>query len=549
MKQIILFLSLFCLPLMVASQVKLSTDFDVKLGEPYKVVDASSKKYFSVGNDKTLSVKTDKETVYIQLYSFTKAGAKETARKEYKKELPKGSTMVDIIQTKDKLIYIYDQYDSKAKSFSVYSREISTTQGTFGTAKKLFNTSGKVHRPFANPADVININSVWDFGLTPRFEVVTSFNKEKILIRYRNVPASKKDTENYDVLGFYVFDQDMKKELGKEVKMPYTEAAMNNLAFGLLSNGTAFMLAQRMPTKDVELFTISGDGKLTTKKIDISNEYNFMKLVLNEDASGNLVCGGLYSQGGMNMKLSFNPFSGMTGGASYTTNGLIYFKMDESGEILAKQDYEFPLEIIQQYISDRLKERAEKLEEKGKAGEEDLKLVNMVKQADGSTVFVCEVQYARNEMWGTDTKTVYHFRNMIIMKINADGSLAWIKKIPKDQAGVNGKGQMSVKYISGGGYHYIIYVDNPKNLNISVDDAPKTHKDGLGGFLTACKIDDATGKYEKHTVLEMEDIEGKSAEQFSVTRIYEANIDSQIFMMEAYLKGKKDAMIKIELKK
>ena len=526
------------------AQVQLSTDFDVKLGEPYKVVDARSKRYFSVGNNKTLSVKTDRETVYIQMYSYTKNGAKEDIKTEYKKELQKGSQLIDIIKTKDKLQYIYEVYNRKNKNYEVYSREINQSKGTLASAKKIFTSKGKIQRTpnFTPNAVYWNMTSfTWD----PKFDIITSFNKEKILICYRNVPIKKRDVENFDVLGFHVFDQDMKKEWGKEVRMPYTESEMNNIAFGVLSNGNVFMMAQKNGTKKLELFTINNDG-LDITPLDVFGDYYYMKIKLNEDADGNLICAGLYSESGINVKVGFNGFG--SSGISYNTNGLIYFKMEPTGKILASKDYEFPLELIQQYVSDRIKKRAEKREGKGKAGIEDLKLVNMINQKDGSTVFICERQYVRNEMWGTDTKTVYHYYNIVVMKVSADGELVWVKKIPKNQAGVNGTGQMSIKYIEGDGYHYVLYVDNPKNLNISIDEAPATHKDGAGGFLTACKIDDETGKYEKHTILDMRNIEGKVAHQFSVTRIYEANIEDQIFMMEAYLKNKKDAMIKIELK-
>jgi len=527
------------------AQVQLSTDFDVKLGEPYKVVDARSKRYFSVGNNKTLSVKTNRETVYIQMYSYSKDGAKEVSNTEYKKELQKGSQLIDIIQTKDKLHYIYEVYNKKNKNFEVYSREINQSKGTFASAKKVFTSKAKVQKTYMNMAGIIAVQSLYALSAQPRFDIITSFNKEKILIRYRNVPEKKRDAVNFDILGFQVFDQDMKKEWGKEVKMPYTEKDMNNLTFGVLSNGNAFMIAQKNQDKKLELFTITATG-LKITPLDISGDYYFMKINLNEDVNGNLICAGLYSEDGVDIKVAIGGFG--SGGISYNTNGFVYFKMEPTGKVLAFKDYEFSLELIQQYVSNRIKKRAEKREDKGKAGIEDLKLVEMINQKDGSTVFICERQYARSEMWGTDTKTVYHYYNIVAMKVDADGNLAWVKKIPKNQAGINGTGQMSIKYIEGDGYHYVLYVDNPKNLNISIEDAPATHKDGMGGFLTACKIDDETGKYEKHTVLDMRNIEEKVAHQFSVTRIYEANVEDQIFMMEAYLKNKKDAMIKIELK-
>lgn len=542
LKMQLLALLLLIAPTFMFAQVELSTDFDVKLGEPYRVVDANSKRYFAVGDNKTLSVKTDGETVFIQMYNL-KGPAKELGKQEYKKELPRGSKLIDIIQTGEKILYLYYAYDKKGKNYRVYSREINPKKGTLGSQKELFASKGKVNRVAYNMADVIKVQSSWSWGMNPHFEAILSFDKSKILIRYRNVPISKKDAENYDILGFHVFDNDLKKLWGKEVKMPYTEKDMNNLCFGVLSSGDAFMIAQKNTDKTLELFNINSSG-LTKKKLAVSGDFHYMKINLREDTEGNLVCAGLYSETAIDFKFSFGG-----GSFSYNTNGLIYFKTNTDGEILAYKDYEFPLELIQQYVSNRIKKRAEKREDKGKAGIEDLKLVEMINQEDGSTVFVCERQYVRSEMWGTQTKSVYHFYNIVVMKIEADGSLAWIKKIPKNQAGVEGKGQMSIKYIKGDGYHYVLYVDNPKNLNISLEDNPATHKDGMGGFLTACKIDDSNGKYEKHTVLDMRDIEGKVAHQFRVTRIYEVNVEDQIFSMEAYLKGKKDAMIRIQLKK
>ncbi len=74
---------------------------------------------------------------------------------------------------------------------------------------------------------------------------------------------------------------------------------------------------------------------------------------------------------------------------------------------------------------------------------------------------------------------------------------------------------------------------------------PAAHKDGRGGYLTAIKVDDETGDIERHTILELEDINGIEAYQFNATRIFEA--EDKVFMLEIYIKGKKDMMVKMEL--
>ena len=62
------------------AQVKLSPDFKVTVGTPYKVVDAGSKEYFSDDKGNAVCVKTDGEKITLQSYDVK--GMKEKGRKE-----------------------------------------------------------------------------------------------------------------------------------------------------------------------------------------------------------------------------------------------------------------------------------------------------------------------------------------------------------------------------------------------------------------------------------------------------------------------------------
>ena len=121
-----------------------------------------------------------------------------------------------------------------------------------------------------------------------------------------------------------------------------------------------------------------------------------------------------------------------------------------------------------------------------------------------------------------------------------------MKKLPKNQAGTAGRGGMGVKYIRSKTGHYVLFLDNVKNANLTVAKAPVPHKDGAGGFLTAYKVDDATGEIEKHNILDVRDLQGIKLHQFNTSRIF--NVSDNLFLLETYIKGKKDMMIKIELK-
>jgi hypothetical protein len=52
----------------------------------------------------------------------------------------------------------------------------------------------------------------------------------------------------------------------------------------------------------------------------------------------------------------------------------------------------------------------------------------------------------------------------------------------------------------------VFYVDNLKNLNLPVTEAPKWHEQGRGGFLTGVKIDE-NGNQSKYNLGEIEKYE------------------------------------------
>jgi hypothetical protein len=92
-----------------------------------------------------------------------------------------------------------------------------------------------------------------------------------------------------------------------------------------------------------------------------------------------------------------------------------------------------------------------------------------------------------------------------------------------------------------------MFIDNPKNTDLPLNKPPVEHKNGSGGYLTAFKVNDATGAVERHTIAELENMDGVKAYQFQVTRI--TGVADNTFLLEVYKKEKEDAMIKMQLKK
>ncbi|HWZ23116.1 MAG TPA: hypothetical protein VNW06_10710 [Cytophagaceae bacterium] len=534
-KKHLLFL-LLLVPIVTFGQVKLSKDFRVTVGTPYPVIDAPDKEYFSDGKGQAIAVKSKGEKVTIQRYDISKMA--EVSRKEYE-DFPPASKLQKIMKLGDKLFYIYASVNKKDKTEDLYSREVNMADGTFGTPKLLLSTSKEVK--VSSYMESVT-TAMFGIGSPIKYEINTSFDNSKLLIRYRLKPAERDDSKNYDILGFYVYDANMEKQWGGEVKMPYTEKQMNNIAYGVTREGKAFMLAYLNESKEFELLNISSDLKVETNKIAIDGKLIFQELKLRESVDGNISCIGFYANG-IDFKVNWTGNSAF----SFNTNGILSFTMDQKGKVLQNNNFEFPLELINQYESAKSKEKNEKREEGGKAGINDVKMIDVNIDADGNTTVVGEQQYVRKEFVINNTKNVYYYADLIATKFDKNGKLIWMKKLPKTQAGLQGKGGMSVKYIKGNGANYILYLDNVKNANIQLSETPEKHSDGRGGFLTAYKIDDATGAIEKHSICDINNIDGTEAFQFKTSRIF--NAADKVFMLEIYIKGKEDTMVKMELTK
>jgi len=522
---------LFLVPAFLFGQVKFSKDFKVTTATPFEVVDGKSKEYFPDGNGNTISVKTDGELVTIQRLSVD--GMKEISRKQYK-DFPEYTDIQNVLRTGNKLYYIYTTYSKKDEIFSAFSREVDMSNGTFKSPVALFKTGG----PIVRGSMTENIG-IWGMQGGPHLNVLSSFDGSKVLINYRRKPLNKKDSENYDILGFYVFDSAMSKVWGEEVKMPHTEADMNNLAYSVTKDGVAHMLAYIKGSKEFEMINID-NGDLKTHRLDVDGDLVFQSFTLQEDPSGNLVCSGYYAQG-LDVKVSW------TGNAalSYNINGIKHFKVDKNGKTLDSFDYEFPVALINQYESERTKEKNEDRDQKGKAGIADLKMRDVIVNPDGSTVFVGEQYFLRTSGYGSNQSTSYNYADVIVSKVDKSGKLMWHKKLPKTQVGSAGKGGMGIKFIQAKDACYVLYLDNVKNASIGMDQVPVKHLDGKGGFLSAYKLDNTTGDVTKHTIFDITDVKGIEAFQFNTSRIFD--VSSNIFMLEVYMKGKKDTMIKMEL--
>ena len=141
----------------------------------------------------------------------------------------------------------------------------------------------------------------------------------------------------------------------------------------------------------------------------------------------------------------------------------------------------------------------------------------------------------------------FHYYDILVTKINADGSLAWMRKLPKRQIGSRGKGSMSFYHDKLSDQHYFLYLDHPKNDIVNVFELPNIYADGRRGVLTAYQVDDETGKAKKAQILDTKRNNSKyQFSQFDVGRIMPTSSSSVV--IEFYKRRKEDLLVRINLK-
>lgn len=543
MKKLLCMLVL-CMAFQSHAQKTLSKDYVFKVSEPYKVVDANEKYYLS-DDGMVMSLKFDGKEIFIQKFDGTKPAF--VSEKKYENYLPKNHVVEAIKEFNGRYYVFYSTWDGDNEKEQLYAAEVDFAKGEFtGEPKLLFKVDGKVGGTYSG--------RMMDFQVRGKFNVLTSYDKKAILIKYRKKPEVKNDKKSFDVIGLATFDSNLNKIAIKEVAMPYTERRMNNLDYQIDTEGNLYMLAKvfhddsnddKKKKKDtisnyhVELFTIkSGTDKLNITKLETKNKFITSLWIFDSPNSQDLIAGGYYSNGQ---------------GKNFESNcdGVMTFKMKKDGTIADNFYYEIPVELINEYESGKTKRKNEKKEEKGEGAKfTDLKLKRLELEHDGSMVLIGEqefvVAHTSGGNMGSRTYYTYHYNDILVTKIKADGKLGWMRKIPKQQIGTKGKGGMSFDFFPTLNEYFLVFLDNVKNIDLPIEKEPAQHTDGKGGYLTGVRLSATDGSFTKGSIFNAREVEDFKLHQFSVDRM--VKISETSFVIEAYKKSKEDIMVKVVLK-
>ncbi|PBQ31169.1 hypothetical protein CNR22_05115 [Sphingobacteriaceae bacterium] len=424
-----------------------------------------------------------------------------------------------------------------------------------GSAKSLFKSSDKVL-----------INGGWGMGYSfaygipaygyngsmGGYDLKISEDKTKFLYTYSLKPKERKDAINKEIVGIHVYDENLSKLWGGEYEMPYVEAKMDNLGFILADDGSVYLLAKvyegdnaKEGRKDKEKpnyhfeVLIYEKGKKAAKmnKIQLDNNRFPTEAWIYEDATHAIAITGFYSKG-----------------LNKPVDGAYMVKMDNEKGTFTKINggyFEIPAEVIKAFTSDKERRKIEKKERKDDdfdLGITNLEINSIFTNSDGSTRIVAEQYYTVVSTYYDAgckcmrTKYDTYALDVFILAIGSGGKLDWVKKIPKAQhsAGAYGPGISINTLMTSNNDLHIFYVDNLKNFNLPVDEAPKWHQDGRGGFLNGVTVS-ANGNVKKYNLGEIEDYKTR----FSVREFVNGGHTN---LISSERRKKKNVLYSIEIK-
>ncbi|MFP9115946.1 hypothetical protein ACLI1A_18560 [Flavobacterium sp. RHBU_3] len=548
-KQLLLLLALVATGLGYA-QKELSKDYSYTISKPFKGLKENNPFSFSAykilynrkdyfyKNGEVMVFKLNKDDILIEKINVSGDKASFIKDKQYKINdlFEKNFQIEGVIEFAGKYYFFYSSWNGDDEQEQLYYREIDFNKGEFvGENKLLFKIDGKVTQS-------TDMGQETFFG---KFNIHLNPDKTKMLINYRKKPLKRSDKKSYDTYGINAYGMDMIELWRKELTMPYTERRMDLLDFTIDKDANAYLLAKvfhddsnddkkhkkdEKPNYHLEIFRVNaGSSNIDITKVDFQDK--FLKKLTLYSHEDHLICAGFYNKGK----------------STGSVDGIMLFKVKPDGVIYDSSSHEIPFEILNEFASKKAKKKNKKDEEDDEAEFANLDLDKLVIEKDGSVVFVGEQYYEVTVNTGKSVRIIDHYADMLISKVDASGKLAWMKRLPKHQVGSSGIGGMSYKHFYANDNHYIVYLDNVKNLNLPPDEYPAIHTDGAGGYLTSYKINDATGESVKSSILNVRDLTNISFHNFGVGKIVKAGEDA--FIVEVANKEKQSVMLKVVMKK
>ncbi|MBQ4821323.1 hypothetical protein [Aquimarina sp. MMG016] len=525
----ITFLFLFLITGFVYAQKPvLLEDFTFKASEKYKRIKSLST-YQVASGDRLVSIKKGRNNMTIQRFSL----------KDLKEEPKKRQVIEDkgdfqtVLKLGGKAVVFYTVKDK------AFAQKISLTGIVAEKPIQVANDKENIDRDFG-------FKSTYGFdagGRINKFAFKKSPDGNKLLVLYRIETAGDKA----DKVGILVYDSAINLLWRRKVQMPYASDKIQNEDFAIDNEGSFYMTASIFndseskkdkleSTYRTEVFKIKETPKDIIKSVIKIPGRSITDAVINLDTSGKARVTGFYAPDANKAEIS----------------GVFSVVLDESGKTANIIKSDIPEETLQDLAlkrEARINEGTQ--DEKDKKDLENLRVNNIMFNEDGSTIVLGEQRYVESfttsSSSGSRTTYKYYYRDIFTFKLNSEGKIDWMHRLPKYQMGTRGKRSMSYINFRNKGKHYLFYIDDFTNLKRSFDESPTKYFDGKKEFIymTAYVLDDATGEVTKEPILTGSDVRNSRLDVMGLSKV--ATLPNMDMFFEVYDGKKNNLLLKVSV--
>lgn len=296
------------------------------------------------------------------------------------------------------------------------------------------------------------------------YSVISSANGDFFCVEY-DIPGKKDDNDRFV---YKIFSKNFDLIQEGEYEVPY-ESKISSISRRYISNTGDYFLS-------CNIYDI-GDKK---KVKDLASLDKVILLHIKKDEIEEMV---MEIDGRRAIEMNYSSdgkgimtFTGLYGEKTDRgIKGIFYYRYDFINKKLIDSGFEpFSKDFITSDWNDKQKAKAQKKEDKGKGAPQlyNYEIRGLMTQSDGSIVGLME-QYWVQVITSTDPKTgatsttyIYHYHDLIVYKIQKNGTFEWVKKMPKTQVSRNDNGFLSsVSSFMKDGKMIIVFNDNLKNYN------------------------------------------------------------------------------------
>lgn len=370
----------------------------------------------------------------------------------------------DFLVTKEHLVLFssyFDKTDSRLRCYgTIYNKQ--------GAALDLPILIGDV------PSKARRVGSPFNFELSP---------DSTLILAHYGTSLERKGNERFTLK---VFDEALETEWEKDIELPYLSEIIEITQHLVDNDGQVYMMSgisgdkstsgseRRLSDKRYVLFSYDPAlNKLKEFEVALNNKW-VMSTTFGITDDGDLAIGGFFSNDRV-----------------FSISGTFYFRIEgKSKEIVAKGLHDFDSEFLKQFMSDRRAEKGRELY--------DFYFDHFTIHADGGASFVAE-QYYVMQRYRSDITTgrqqmlyYYNYNDIILVRFNPDGSLAFTKKVPKEQTSINDKGPYSSYAFSmDADSLFLLFNDDPGNtafLKEKPNASPRTYSGNRKGVVVKVSV-------------------------------------------------------------